>query len=53
MKVRALLSFNAFGYLKQEGEVFDIEDKGIKADLELIGFIEPIIEKAPKKTKSE
>lgn len=42
MKVRALIPFNAYGYIKQAGEVFDIEDRGQKLDLEKIGFIEPI-----------
>lgn len=50
MRVKALLPFNAFGYLKREGEEFEIEDKGIKLDLEKLGWIVPI-EDQPKSGK--
>jgi hypothetical protein len=53
MKVKALMNFNAYGFLKREGEEFEIpeEMKDIRLDLERIGFIEPIESSRPKKVK--
>jgi hypothetical protein len=41
-RVRALISFSAFNYIKSAGEEFIIEDKGERLDMELLGFVEPI-----------
>lgn len=51
MKVIALIPFNGYGYIKDRGEVFEIEDSGVRLDLEKIGFIQPYNE--PKKKTKE
>ena len=42
MKVKALIGFDAFGITASMDEVFEIEDRLIRMDLERVGFIEPI-----------
>lgn len=42
MRVKALISFNAYGYIASAGEEFTIEDKGQRLDLEWLGWILPL-----------
>jgi hypothetical protein len=41
-KVKANISFNAFGIHARTGEELTIKDKGQRLDLEKLGWIEPI-----------
>ena len=58
MKVRCLVPFNAYGYIKSAGEEFDIdiEHDGIRLDLEKLGWIVPLenkvsVDHEPKEPK--
>jgi hypothetical protein len=42
MKVRVLVPFNAFGYLKNRDEEFEMENKGEYLDLVKLGWVEPV-----------
>jgi hypothetical protein len=42
MKVRALIGFNAFGITASMDEVFEIDERLIRLDLEKLGWIEPM-----------
>lgn len=48
-RVKAIISFSGFGYSVDTGQEFEIEDKGIKSDLERRGWIEPVETKKEKK----
>jgi hypothetical protein len=52
-KVKAVISFSAFGFMAETGEEFYIEDKGIRLDLEKLGWIEPLETQKGTKNKTE
>lgn len=41
-KVKALISFNAYGIHARIGQELTIEDKGKRLDLEKLGWVEPL-----------
>lgn len=51
MKVKALISFAAYGIVAEVGQVLEIEDKGKRLDLEKLGWIEPLESTKNKKER--